>query len=151
MFETFFQDWAVKPGFDKEFVSIFDGWLGMENYHKLDDVTQVEWSRFNCFLRLLNQNYRLYIVDLESSVCTAIDDIESILKSSYKESMNDEYDQFTKIVVPGLDAVYTEEWDYTWIVWHKNNGAVEALSPLIERAGLFHWHDVNAHPSFQPG
>ena len=141
MFEKYFQDTGVKPGFEKEFVSLFDGWLGTENLHKLDEVTEVEWARSNSLLRQIQQNHRLYIVDLEACVCREINDIDSIT-GSHKDSMDKEYAQFTKIVIPELDAVYTEEWDYTWILWHKNNGAVEALSSLIMGAGLFHWRDA---------
>lgn len=42
-----------------EFVCIFDGWLGKENYGQQDEVTDIEWSRINIFLHLLNQNYGL--------------------------------------------------------------------------------------------
>ncbi len=141
MLEKFFLDRAVRPDLDKEFVSIFDGWLGKESIHKLDEVTEGEWLKFNNFLRLLDRKYRLHIASLESHVSTEIHDIVPILES-YAENKDKESVQFTKIVIPELDAVYTEEWDYTWILWHKNNGAVEALSPLIMGAGLFHWRDA---------
>ena len=143
MLKTYFYDWDVRPEFNKEFVCIFDGWLGMENLHKLDEVTEVEWSRFNNLLQLLHQNYRLYIADLVSNACSEIEDIEPILMS-YKESGDKEYNQFTKIIIPELNAVYTEEWDCTSIIWYKNKGVVEALSPLIKSAGLFHWNDADA-------
>lgn len=142
MFEKYFRNEGVKPGFEKEFVSLFNGWLGMKNLHKLDEVTEVEWERSNSLLRQIHQNHRLYIVDLEARVCREINDAESIT-GSHKDSMDKEYAQFTKIVIPELNAVYTEEDDYTWILWHKNNGAIEALSPLIKRAGLFHWSDAS--------
>ena len=52
-----------------------------------------------------------------------------------------DFSQFTHFVIPELDAVFTEEWDYTWILWHRGNGAVEALAPLVADAGLHHWND----------
>ncbi len=140
MLKTYFNDWDVRPEFNKEFVSIFTGWLGKENHYKLDEVTVSEWSRFNSFLKLLHQKHGLYIADLGLNTCTKIEDIKTIL-SSYKESINKPSDQFTKIILPELNAVFTEEWDYTWILWTKNRGAVETLSPLIKDVGLFHWHD----------
>jgi len=140
MLKTYFNDWDVRPEFNKEFVSIFAGWLGKENLYKLDDVTESEWSRFNSLLQLLHQNHGLYIAELSSNTCAKIEDIKTIL-SSYKESINKPSDQFTKIILPELNAVFTEEWDYTWILWTKNRGAVETLSPLIKDVGLFHWHD----------
>jgi len=137
---TFFQDLEIKPKFKKEFISIFKGWLGHENLHQLDEVTEVEWARFNAYLRLLHQHYRLCIADLETMSCTDINDIEATIMN-HKDSLNKDSSQFTKITIPKLHAVLTEEWDFTWILWHVNNGAVEALSPLIEQADLFHWRD----------
>jgi hypothetical protein len=40
---------------------------------------------------------------------------------------------------PELGCVVTEEWDYTYIIWHKNNGAVEKLAPFIKKAKLKHF------------
>lgn len=33
---------------------------------------------------------------------------------------------FLKLVLPELGCIISEEWDYTYIVWHQNNGALEA-------------------------
>jgi len=140
MLKTYFNDWNVRPEFNQEFVSIFEGWLGKENLHKLGEVTESEWARFNSLLQLLHQNHGLYIADLVSNSCTKIEVIKPIL-SNYKESINKSSDQFTKIILPELNAVFTEEWDYTWVLWVKNRAAVETLSPLIKDVGLFHWHD----------
>ena len=61
--------------------------------------------------------------------------------STDEESMNKESSEFTKLVVPDLGCVISEEWDYTYIIWHKNNGAVDALAPYIKAVGLEHFHD----------
>jgi hypothetical protein len=42
MYQSYFEDWEVKADFTKEFVSLWDGWLGDESY-KLDLVTESEW------------------------------------------------------------------------------------------------------------
>ena len=123
-----------------EFVCIFDGWLGKENNSQLDEVTDIEWSRFNTFLHLLKQNYGLKRADRKTGKVSPIEDIEEVT-TSHGASQEKESSQFTQIVIPDLGAVFTEEWDYTWILWHKNNGAVEALAPLIREAGLFNWRD----------
>ncbi|NNE24525.1 MAG: hypothetical protein HKN11_18140 [Rhizobiales bacterium] len=141
MLETFFHEGSVRPGFDKEFVSIFDGWLGQENLHRLDEVTDDQFQRINEFMRLVHQHHRLMLADIDANTLLQIEDIDAILQS-HAESRDKQSSQFTKVVIPGLEAVFTEEWDYTWIVWHKNNGAVEALDPLITNAGLFHWNDA---------
>lgn len=48
---------------------------------------------------------------------------------------------FSKYIIPELECVITEEWDYTYIIWHKNNGAVEALIPYILDSKLLHFSD----------
>ncbi len=63
------------------------------------------------------------------------------LLSTYEETMRKDASQFSKFVIPDLDCVLTEEWDYTFIIWHKNNGAVDALRPYILNSMLHHFSD----------
>ena len=140
MFETYYRDGSVTPDFSKEFVSIFDGWLGTENMDQLDQVTDNEWSRFNTFLGLLMQSYDLYLADRDTGRISPVKDIEEIM-TNHAASQGKQASQFTHIVIPELGAVYAEDWDYTSILWHKNKGAVDALEPLIRQAGLFNWSD----------
>lgn len=140
MFSDYFEEWEIKPEYSKEFISLWSGWLGKENYHKLDEVTENEWGRFNSFLKSISEKYSIEKVDFEAQSITKVDNIETLL-SSYSESMNKDSSMFTNIVLPELECVISEEWDYTYIIWHKKNGAVEALSPLIESDGLKHFHD----------
>lgn len=140
MFCEYFEDWRVKSEFSKEYVSLWDGWLGDENYHKLDEVTEEEWSRFNDLLRNLAKAFALEVVDFDNQSTRRINDIDSVL-SSYTDSMNKDSSMFINLIVPELGCVISEEWDYTYIVWHKNNGAVEALTPYIENSKLKHFRD----------
>lgn len=139
MFNEYFEDWEVKSEYTKEFISFWNGWLGEENYHKLDEVTENEWARFNDLIRSLAKNFALELADCENKSLTKINDIESVL-SNYEASMNKESSEFIKLVVPELGCVISEEWDYTYIIWHKNNGAVEALAPYIKAANLESFH-----------
>jgi hypothetical protein len=140
MFNKYFEEWEVRPEFEKEFVSLWAGWLGKENYHKLGEVSEKEWGYFNNFIRLIAQEFEMVLVDCHSESLTKIDSIDSTL-STYSESMNKDSKQFSKYVIAPLDCVVTEEWDYTYIIWHKNNGAVERLIPYIKRARLEHFHE----------
>ena len=140
MFSEYFEDWEVKPEYSKEFVSLWKGWLGKENFHKLDEVTEVEWGRFNTLLKSLAKDFAIEVANCEQQSLTKVGDIESVL-SNYGESMNKNASEFTKLVVPDLGCVISEEWDYTYIIWHKNSGAVEALAPYIKAANLEHFHD----------
>jgi hypothetical protein len=139
-YSKYFEDWDVKPSFRKEFVSLWSGWLGEANLHNLDEVTENEWARFNQFIRLIAKEYVVEIADCESESIRQITNIESTL-ANYEESMNKESTSFSKYVLPELACVVSEEWDYTYIIWHKNNGALEALSPIVKMAGLKHFNE----------
>ncbi|VUD69431.1 hypothetical protein TDB9533_04800 [Thalassocella blandensis] len=139
MFDEYFKESEVKPEFSKEFISLWGGGLGKENYHKLDEVTEDEWGQFNSLLRSIAERFSLEAVNLEECSLAKVCDIESVL-SSYEESMNKESSAFVRLVLPELECVISEDWDYTYIIWHKNNGAVESLSPYIRAEGLAHFH-----------
>lgn len=140
MFEKYFEDWEVKREFSKEFVSLWNGWLGVKNLHKLDEVTESEWGKFNAFISLIFEKYQMELVDWEHQKCSPLVHMELALET-YAKSREKNASQFSKFVIPALDCVITEEWDYTYIIWHKNNGAVEALSPLVRKSGLHNFHD----------
>lgn len=140
MFSDYFEDWEVKPEYSKQFVSLWSGWLGAENCHKLDEVTADEWSRFNDLLRNIANDFELELANFEDQSLIHIVDVESVL-STYEESMSKTSSEFINVVVPALGCVISEEWDYTYVIWHKNNGAVEALDPYIKAACLEHFHD----------
>src|ERR1700712_5616969 len=143
MFGNYFEDWEVKREFTKEFVSVFDGWLGTEELHELDDVTENEWKRFNTLINLISERYEIQVVNCERKTCLPVSNVESVLQT-YAAAMEKDSSHFTKLVIPSLDCVLTEEWDYTYIVWHKNNGAVEALKPLVTAAGLYSFNGLAA-------
>jgi hypothetical protein len=137
MYQSFFENWEVKTDFTKEFVSLWGYWLGDESY-KLNLVTENEWSRFNEFIKLLSQHFMVKLADCKSEKLLDINNIQDTF-SNHSESMNKDDSLFSRYVLPELDCVVTEEWDYTYIIWHKNNGAVEKLAPFIAKAKLKHF------------
>ena len=137
MYHSYFEYWEVKPHFTKEFISLWSGWLRDESY-KLDLVTEKEWSRFNTLIKLIAIDFELKLANCETETLDNITDVNSVL-DSYDVSMNKDSSKFTKLVIPKLDCVITEEWDYTYILWHKNSDVVEKLAPYIKRAQLKHF------------
>ena len=135
-YAAFFADGAVKPEFRKRFVSLWPGWLGPERLHELDTVNEIQWSKFNGFVRALAQNYQFYAADVAEHTLERVDDIEATL-SSLAESMEKSSGEFSRYVLPELCYVLTEDWDYTFVLLHRDDGAVEALAPMVARAGLF--------------
>lgn len=140
MFSEYFDGFEIKSEYSKEFISLWRGWLGKDECHKLSEVTVAEWDRFNNLLESISKNFILEAVDFEKQSLIKIKNIESVL-SDYEESMEKTSSIFTRLVVPDLKCVISEEWDYTYIIWHKNNGAVEILAPYIKNSKLEHFRD----------
>lgn len=138
MYCQYFQEWDVRPEFQKEFISLWNGWLGPENLHKLDEVKESEWERFNHLLGLIFALYEIFIANHEECSCKKVAHADELMKT-YEEAMTEDASKFTSLVIPELGCVLTEDWDFTYIIWHKNGVAVEALAPLIEQVKLLHF------------
>ena len=140
MISEYFDDWEVKDEFSQEFISLWEGWLGRDNFYKLDEVTEVEWKGFNQLIEFMHSKYEMYAVDVENEKFYKLVDLDNYLPS-YKEDMGRGEINFTTIIIPSLNAVLVETWDYTYILYHKNNGTVEELKPLIKESNLFSFSD----------
>lgn len=139
-YSKYFEDCEVKPEFEKEFVSLWSDWLGKENLHILDEVTKEEWSLFNDLIRLISDKFKIEILDCGTEFISDVSDIETTL-STHEDSLKKTAADLSKYILPELECVFSEDWDYTYIIWHKNNGAIEALTPFIDKAGLKHFSD----------
>ena len=138
MYEKYCADHSFKSDFKAEFVSLWDGWLGEENLHKLNEVTPEEWDKFNTFLRQLSQRYTLFSISHETKEATKIIDIEAYL-STYEQAMNKEASQFSAFIIQELSCAISEDWDHTYIIWHNGIGEIASLSPIIKACGLEHF------------
>ena len=138
MLDQYFDDWEIRGGFKEEFISLWPGWLGPEQYHKLDEVTESEWQRFNDLLTLIAERYDVLVADLELRELKNVRGASEI-RQSYEAAMNKDASQFLRFVIPELGCVLAEEWDYTYILWHKDGSAVAELAPLVTKAGLHHF------------
>ncbi|RXF00249.1 hypothetical protein D9981_09655 [Pseudoalteromonas phenolica O-BC30] len=136
----YFDDLDVKKEFSQEFISLWSGWLGRDECYKLDEVSEAEWERFNQLVRLLHSEYEMYAVNLENETINKLEDLDKYLPT-YAEDMDRGQMNFTTIIIPSLNAVLAETWDYTYVLYHKNNGAVESLKPLIKKSNLYSFSD----------
>ena len=138
MYEEYCADHSFKSDFKPEFVSLWDGWLGKDNLHKLDEVTPIEWGKFNTLLRQLSQHYTLLAISHETKQVAKVSDIEAYL-STYEQAMNKDSDQFSSFIIQELSCAISESWDHTYIIWHREKGEIELLSPLIKACDLEHF------------
>lgn len=140
IYEMFFEHGAVRSDFKKEYISLWSGWLGKERLHLLDEVSEEEWQRFNRMLLAAFAAFRMGSVDHSTETVNFPESLEPLL-NDHQGSMQKDASQFSQFVIPALDCVITEEWDYTYILWHRDIGALEAIKPLLSRAKLQHFSD----------
>ncbi|MES2902974.1 MAG: hypothetical protein V4696_02200 [Pseudomonadota bacterium] len=140
IYDMFFQHGEVRPLFRKEYISLWSGWLGKERLYLLDQVSEEEWSRFNRLLLAAFGAFRTGVVNHAEEAVEFATRLEPLL-SDYQDSMRKDASQFSQFVMPALDCVITEEWDYTYILWHRNTEALEAIKPLLSEAKLLHFSD----------
>ncbi|WP_341665117.1 hypothetical protein [Vibrio sp.] len=94
-----------------------------------------DFERFNTWIRLISKNFTILEVSLKTETLSEMSDVESIL-SDFESSQDKTSAEFIRIVIPELECIISEEWDFTYIIWHKNNGAVDKLQSSIKNAGL---------------
>lgn len=140
IYDVFFEHGEVRPVFRKEYISLWSGWLGQDRLHLLDEVSEEEWQRFNRLLMSAFGAFRMGVVNQTAETIEFPARIEPLL-SDYREAMRKDASQFARFVIPALDCAITEEWDYTYILWHRGTGALEALKPLLSEAKLQHFSD----------
>ncbi|MDY0960327.1 hypothetical protein SOM26_16670 [Sphingomonas sp. CFBP8993] len=140
IYNHFFEHGEVRSEFTKEYISLWSGWLGMERLNLLDEVSEVEWLSFNQMLLATFKAFRMGVASRAAETVEFPAELEPLL-DDYQASMQKDGSQFSQFVIPGLDCVLTEEWDYIYILWHRNNGALEAIEPLLGDAKLKHFSD----------
>lgn len=138
IYDAFFERGEVRPDLRKEYISLWSGWLGKERLHLLDEVSEEEWSRFNRMLLAAFGAFRMGVVDHSTGTVEFPSRLEPFL-SDHEKYMRKDASQFSQFVIPALDCVITEEWDYTYILWHRDMGALEAIRPLLVGARLQHF------------
>lgn len=140
IYDEFFERGEVRASFRKEYISLWTGWLGKDRLHLLDEVGEDEWSSFNRMLLAAFDAYHMGVVDHEAETVEFPERLEPLL-SDHQQAMRKDASRFSQFVIPALDCVITEEWDYTYVLWHRNTRALEAIGPLLTKANLHHFSD----------
>ena len=78
----------------------------------------------------------MFAVNLERESINKLEDIDKY-SPTYEEDMDRGQMNFSTINIPSLNAVLEETWDFTYILYHENNGTVESLKPLIKKQFVY--------------
>ncbi|MEM5518618.1 hypothetical protein WNY37_16795 [Henriciella sp. AS95] len=122
-------------------MSLWDGWLGKERYHLLDEVTRDDDAKFAAFWRAVASEFDAYTVDLDRNSLDLIAPSNDLLTIEIISDGSRTANEFIKLIIPSLDCMITEEWDYTLIIWHRTQPAPARLLELVEQAGLKYFLD----------
>ena len=143
----FLQDLVEKEDTDYQmfFVSVFDHWLTQDEFQPdihTEDPIELKKRRDNLekFLERLfemtptygwkyKRKTRFFLYPFVTK--------SQILRKCVIQNQLGETGQRYDIILPDLQAVYSEEWDWTNIIWFKEQEKVKPLIELAEKLGLY--------------
>ena len=127
------------------FVSVFDHWLTQNEFQPdihTEDSKEIAGRREklqNFIVGLFNmtptftwkakRNNRFYLYPLET--------VKQILNKCQIQNQHGETGQRYDIILPELKAVYSEEWDWTNIIWFRDQEKIQPMIELAEKSGLY--------------
>ena len=126
------------------FVSVFDHWLTQDEFQ-----TEIHTENEN-ELRIRRQNLQNFINGLFEITPTyswkikrknrlfiyRFDTLNKIQKKCDIPNQHGETGQRYDIILPEVQAVYSEEWDWTNIIWFRDKKKIEPLIELVKKSGL---------------
>lgn len=127
------------------FVSVFDHWLTQDEFEPdihTDDPKEIAERRNklkNFIIGLFNmtptfswktkRKNRFFLYPLETE--------KQILNKCEIQNQHGESGQRYDIILPELKAVYSEEWDWTNIIWFRDQEKIQPLIELAKKSGLY--------------
>ena len=127
------------------FVSVFDHWLTQDEFQPkihTEDTEEIKIRRENLqnfiiglfnvtptFNWKIKRRNRFFLYPFET--------IKQILNKCEIQNQHGETGQRYDIILPEFQAVYSEEWDWTNIIWFRDQEKIKPLIELAEKSGLY--------------
>jgi len=121
---------------DLSFLCLWPCWLGEDNIHLLDVVSRKQEQAFLRFMHFTRERWQILYAD---HGCMKIRPVRSnavLYTAGLGESFQTKVQWPRTFVLSDLGVVIKESWDYTHLVWSKNEAALREVRPLARRAGL---------------
>ncbi len=127
------------------FVSIFDHWLTMDefesNIHTEDSLILTERrTKLITFLKelfYLATTFKVNKIDGKKIEFSSFENVDEIVEYCNIEEQNGECGQRYDIIIPEYQAIYSEEWDWTNIIWFRNKSLIKPIIDLVQKNGLY--------------
>jgi hypothetical protein len=133
-------------GFTYLVVSVFEQWLGKDNYYLLENVSDEEDKKRTSKLDLLSEKLiektKVYTYKFKGKKADRVvfkDFKNRELLKHYCSCTNDEY---FKIAIPEYECIYLGADDYTNIIYYRDIDRLKQLLELVSICGLYtieHW------------
>lgn len=127
-------------------ISVFEGWLGKENYHLLENVSDAVDSerkaRFKLFHQSLFQEAEIYRFYFKGVSGKNILYKSFLTAESFYEYCGSECSNNIALVIPKYECIYVGGFDYTNIIYYKSTEKIAELIRLVQLSGLYtikHW------------
>ncbi|MEQ8360047.1 MAG: hypothetical protein RH860_11215 [Cytophagales bacterium] len=127
------------------FVSVFDHWLTQDEFEphihteefgelqrRRDSLQKFIVGLFDLvptFSWRYKRKKRIYLYRFET--------LNQILKKCDLQNQNSQTGQRYDILIPDLQACYSEEWDWTNCLWFRNEDKIKPLIELAKNSGLY--------------
>lgn len=126
------------------FVSVFDHWLTPDESEPdihTDDKAELNQSRekfknFNAGLYNLTSTYSWKYKRNNRFFIYPFTSLNQLTKKCKIEDQHGESGRRYDLIIPDLGAVYSEEWDWTNIIWFREKEKIMPLIELAKESGL---------------
>jgi len=133
-------------GFTYLAVSVFKQWLGKDDYHLLENVSDEEdrkrTSKFNPLIEKLIENTKVYTYRFKGKNADRVAFKEFKSREFLKHYCSSTNDEYFKIVIPEYECIYLESDDYTNIIYYRDIDKLNEFLGVISTSGLYtieHW------------
>ncbi|MBU2950019.1 hypothetical protein KO493_04835 [Tamlana agarivorans] len=127
------------------FVSVFDHWLTQDEFQPeihTEDAKEIKIRReklqnFVIGLFNLTQTFTSEIKRKNQFFIYQFETKKQLLNKCEIQNQNGESGQRYDIILPEFQAVYSEEWDWTNIIWFRDQEKIKPLIELAKKSGLY--------------
>jgi len=126
------------------FVSVFDHWLSEKECDQIYEKTSHELTeRRNKFEGLIKDLYSLtdtYIWRFKRHYRVFVykpNTLKHLLLNCDIKNQTWQTGKRYDVLLPKLEAIYSEEWDWTNIIWYRKKEKIAPLIDIVKKSGLY--------------
>ena len=140
--ESFIENGKYK----KIFISVFDHWLTNEEASKMifvDENLDELKARRNKFKMVVEELYKttdIYFWRYKRNYRMVLKkpmNYDDVLRKCDFDNLWSQSGKRYSLILPEFSAIYSEEWDWTNIIWYTDEKKIVPILKIAEKAGLY--------------